>query len=543
MGARFIFVLGGVLSGLGKGIVTSSIAKLLQDAGYKINVMKVDPYINIDAGTMRPTEHGEVWVTDDGGEIDQDLGNYERFLNRDIPKKNNITTGQIYLEVINRERRLEYDGRNVEVIPDIVNEIKRRYRLAEEENDFVLVEIGGTTGDIQNLLFLHAAREIGRESPAVYILVTYLPYLRNVGEPKSKPTQHAATLLREVGIMPDFIVTRGEYPLDEPRKDKIARLCFIDPANVIDDPDMNSIYEVPIHFVGQKFGEKILNKFKMPVRECSMKNWKEILEKMKNPDKVVKIGVIGKYVTYGIAEHKDVYLSVLEAVRHACSHLGVKPIIEQVQSTDIEEKGIDIIRKFDGIIVPGGFGCMGVEGKIETVKYCRENNIPFLGLCFGFQMAVIEFARHLLGMNKANSTEIDPGTPCPVIDLLPEQKELIKLKQYGATMRLGAYPAVLKAGSKVREIYDKEFISERHRHRYEVNPEYISLIEEKGLVFSGQSPDRRLMEFLELPGHRFFVATQAHPEFKSRFESPAPLFSAFVKACLENPVQKTLENK
>ncbi len=543
MGAKYIFVVGGVLSGLGKGIVTSSIGKLLQSYGYKVTAIKIDPYINLDAGTMRPTEHGEVWVTEDGGEIDQDLGNYERFLNKNLPKRNNITTGQIYLAVINRERELGYKGKNAEVVPDIINEIKDRIRAVEEDNDFVLVEIGGTTGDIQNEVFLYAARELGRETPSVYILVTYIPFLKNVGELKTKPTQHAAALLRETGIMPDFIVTRSERRIDEPRKDKISKLCFIDKGNVIEDPDSETIYEVPLIFKEQNFGKKILEKFGLNPKKDDLKKWAHLLENMKNADKVVKIGVVGKYVAYGDSEHKDVYISVLEAIRHACAHLKVKPLIEQIQSTKIEEQGTEILKKYDGIVVPGGFGKMGTEGIIETIKYCRENNVPFLGLCYGLQMAVIEFARNVCGMRGANTTENDPDTKYPVIDFMPEQKELIKLKQYGATMRLGAYPAVLKEGTKVRELYGKEFVSERHRHRYEVNPEFIEKLEEKGLLFSGKSPDKKLMEFLELPNHRFFIATQAHPEFHSRFENPAPLFVGLIKASLEMPHQTVLKHE
>lgn len=530
MHTKYIFVLGGVLSGLGKGIVTSSIGKILQARGYSVTAIKIDPYINLDAGTMRPTEHGEVWVTEDGGEIDQDLGNYERFLNKDIPKKHNITTGQIFKEVIDRERRLEYGGRDVEMIPDIINEIKDRVTSVAGENDFVLVEVGGTTGDLENLPFLHAVREIGRENPSVYILVSYLPFLRNVGELKTKPTQHAAKSLREAGIFPDFIVTRSEKRIDEPRRNNIAKRCFIERENVIDDPDSESIYSIPLLFEEQEFGLKILKKFGLePKNSDGMTEWKKRLKNMTESDKKVKIGVVGKYISHGDAEHSDVYLSVLEAVKHACAEIGVKPDIEQVQSTNLD---IEKLKKFDGIIIPGGFGQTGTEGMMETIQYCRESKVPFLGLCYGMQMAVVEFARNVCGMENANSTENDKDTKYPVIDFLAEQKELIKLKQYGATMRLGSYPAVLKEGSLVRKIYNNEFITERHRHRYEVNPDFIPELEDKGLLFSGQSPDRRLMEFLELPNSNF-RATQSHPEFKSRFEKPAPMFLAFIHDALE----------
>lgn len=532
MPAKFIFIIGGVLSGLGKGIVTASIAKLLQEEGFNVTCVKIDPYINLDAGTLRPTEHGEVWVTEDGGETDQDLGNYERFLGKNIPKSHNITTGQIYKAVIERERKLEYGGHDVELIPDVINEIKDRIKAAEGVHDFVLVEVGGTTGDMENLPFLHAIREIGRERQAIYILVSYLPFLRNVGELKTKPTQHAAANLRAVGIFPDFIITRSEIPIDEPRIITLSQRCFIDKENIIDDPDLSTVYEVPLLFEKQELGYKILKKFGMkPKGNNNMTKWRELVNSLKNSTKEVKIGIVGKYVSHGSSDHCDVYLSVLEAIKHACAHLKVKPVIKQVQSTLVEQKGVDILKEFNGIIVPGGWGSTGVEGKILAAKYCRENNIPYLGLCYGMQMAVIEFARNVCGLEGANSTEIDPNTKHPVIDILPEQKEFLKEKRYGGTIRLGAYPAILKEGSIVSKLYGKLEVSERHRHRYEVNPNYIEILEKHGLVFSGQSPDRRLMEFLELPNHKFFVATQAHPEFKSRFESPAPLFVGFIKAC------------
>lgn len=535
MRSKFIFIVGGVLSGLGKGIVTSSIARLLQSEGYNVTCVKIDPYLNIDAGTMRPTEHGEVWVTEDGGEIDQDLGNYERFLGKDIPKSHNITTGQIYKEVVERERRLEYGGRDVELIPDIINEIKERIKAVEGSHDFVLVEVGGTTGDMENLPFLHAIREIGRERQAIYILVSYLPFLRNVGELKTKPTQHAAMNLRQVGIFPDFIITRSEVPIDEPRKWILSQRCFIDKENIIDDPDQSTIYQIPILFEEQELGHKILKKFGIEKElRHGMLKWKELVNNLKNSDKEVKIGIVGKYVSHGASDHADVYLSVLEAVKHACAHLKVKPKIKQISSTLIEEKGNDMLKEFDGIIVPGGFGSTGVEGKISAIRYCRENNVPFLGLCYGMQLAVVEYARNVCNLEGAHSTEINHETKYPVIDILPEQKVLLKDKKYGATMRLGGYPAVLKQGTKVAELYNAIEVSERHRHRYEVNPNYIKTLEEKGLVFSGTSPDGRLMEFLELPNNKFFVATQAHPEFKSRFESPAPLFMGLIKACSGN---------
>lgn len=530
---KFIFVVGGVLSGLGKGIVTSSIGCILKSGGYSVTSVKIDPYINIDAGTMRPTEHGEVYVTEDGGEIDQDLGNYERFMGITVPKRNNITTGQIYLSVIQKERELKYGGRDVEVIPDIVDEVKRRILDCTDNCDFVLVEVGGTSGDIENLVFLHAVRELSREYPSVNVMVTYLPYLKNVNELKTKPTQHAISKLREVGIFPDFIVARSEIGIDKPRRWTISKRCFMDEEFIIDNPDLESIYTLPLLFEKQGFGDKILAKFGMK-DGIDLSEWKKYTNKLKNATKELKIALIGKYVSHGKTDHADVYLSVLESIKHASAYSGVKPNIVQIQSTRFEEeKAEDVLKGFDCAIVPGGFGSTGIEGKIAAIKYLREKNIPFLGLCLGMQLAVVEYARNVCGMKGAHSTEMDPDTPYPVIDILPEQKELIKNKKYGATMRLGSCQAVLDKGTIVHKLYGKDEVSERHRHRYEVNPAYIEKLKSCGLVFSGTSPDSRLMEFLELPDRKFFVATQAHPEFKSTPLAPHPLFMGLIKACLK----------
>ncbi len=531
---RFVFVVGGVLSGLGKGVVTASIAKLIQAYGYKVTAIKIDPYVNLDAGTMRPTEHGEVFVTEDGGEIDQDLGTYERFLDMNIPKKNNITTGQVYLAVIQKERALEYGGRDVQVIPDVMNEAKRRILEASKGYEVSIVEIGGTTGDIENLIFLFAIRDLMMEYPSTTVMVSYVPLLKNVGELKTKPTQHAVAKLRETGIFPDFIVARSETGLDEPRIEKIAKSCFIPKENIIDDPDLDSIYRLPLLFEEQNLVKKILMKLGLEKRRDGMGEWRKFINMMDSADKPIRVAIVGKYVNLGKAEHKDVYVSVLEAVKHASYHLGAKPEIVQVFSQDIEEKGAEeILHGFDGIIVPGGFGETGVEGKIEAIRYCRENGVPFLGLCFGMQLAVVEYARNVCGLKDAHTSEIDPNTPHPVVDIIPEQKELIEKRMYGATMRLGAWPAVLKEGTLVHKLYGRREISERHRHRYEVNPRYVEILEKHGLVFSGKSPDGKLMEFLELPEHPFFVGTQAHPEFKSRPLRPHPLFMGFVRACLK----------
>lgn len=477
---RFVFVIGGVLSGIGKGVVTASISKLLQSYGYNITAIKIDPYVNIDAGTMRPTEHGEVFVTEDGGEIDQDLGTYERFLDINLPKKNNITTGQVYLEVIKRERALGYGGKDVQIIPDVMNEAKRRILEASKDKDIAVVEIGGTTGDIENLVFLYAVRSLMDEYPSVSVLVTYVPYLKTVGEPKTKPTQHAISKLRETGISPDFLVLRSEKGIDEIRKKKISRNSFIPEENIIDNPDVGSVYKVPLIFKEQQFVEKILAKLGLEKKKEDLKDWEEFIKKIDNAKRKVKIALVGKYVSYGDEEHKDVYISVIEAIKHASYNLRVKPIIEQISSTDLEKYDADkMLKSYEGIIIPGGFGSTGVEGKINAIKYARENNVPLLGLCYGMQLSVIEFARNVAQLKGANSTEIDPNTPHPVIDIMPEQKELIKEGKYGATMRLGAYPAILKEGTKVYALYGKKKVYERHRHRYEVNPDYIPILEKR----------------------------------------------------------------
>ncbi len=530
---RFVFIVGGVLSGLGKGVVTASLARLVQDSGYRVTVIKIDPYVNVDAGTMRPTEHGEIFVTEDGGEIDQDFGTYERFLGINLSKDNNITTGKVFLRVIQKERSLEYGGRDVKLIPDVTNEIKQMILEASQDVDVSFVEVGGTTGDIENLIFLYALRDLMREYRATTVMVSYVPFLRNVGELKTKPTQHAVARLREAGLFPDFLVARSERGLDAPRIEKIASTCFIPRENIIDDPDIECVYEVPLIFERQGFAKKVLEKLGLKFKHGLSEEWKRFVEEIKSLDEKVRIALIGKYVTHGSSEHRDVYISVVEAIRHACYHLRLKPEIKQIFSRELEGRNdVASLEEFDGIVVPGGFGEKGVEGKIFSIKYCRENNVPFLGLCFGMQLAVVEYARNVCGLEGANSTEIDPNTPHPVVDILPEQKKLLKKKKYGATMRLGAYPAVLKKGSLVYELYGrKEVVYERHRHRYEVNPKYVEVLESDGLVFSGKSPDGKLMEFLEIPSHTFFLATQAHPEFKSRVLKPHPVFSGFVESC------------
>ncbi len=533
---NYIIVTGGVISGLGKGITTASIGKILENHGYKVTAIKIDPYINFDAGTLRPTEHGEVWVTEDGGEIDQDLGHYERFLDINIPKCNNITTGQVYSAVIEKERNGKYLGKTVQPIPHVTDEIKRRIRTPGEQSkfDFVLVEIGGTVGDYENVLFLEAVRQMKHEGEKViYVHVTYVPVLKSLGEAKTKPTQHSVKLLREIGIQPDFIITRSEKPLDDVRKEKIALFCNVSGDDVISDSNVDNVYGVPLLFEEQGLCKKILKKLGLRKEEIDFNTWKNYIAKIRKLDKKVKIGIVGKYFDIGAFKLSDSYISVIEAVKHAAWNNNVRPEIEWIDSKIFEKQPRKIVnlKKVDAIIVPGGFGLSGVEGKITTIKYARENKIPYLGLCLGMQLAVVEYARNVCGLKGANTTEVEKGTSYPVIDFIPDQVKIVTESRYGATMRLGAYPAVLTEGSLVRKLYDDQSrVYERHRHRYEVNPQYIEILEKNGLVFSGRSPDGILMEFMELPSHPYFTATQAHPEFKSRPMKPAPLFDGLIKA-------------
>jgi CTP synthase len=533
---NYIIVTGGVISGLGKGITTASIGKILENHGYKVTAMKIDPYINFDAGTLRPTEHGEVWVTEDGGEIDQDLGHYERFLDINIPKCNNITTGQVYSAVIEKERNGKYLGKTVQPIPHVTDEIKRRIRAPAEETkfDFVLVEIGGTVGDYENVLFLEAVRQMKLEGEKViYVHVTYVPVLKSLGEAKTKPTQHSVKLLREIGIQPDFIITRSEKPLDDVRKEKIALFCNVSCEDVISDSNIDNVYGVPLLFEEQELCKKILKKLGLRKEELDLNAWKNYIAKIRKLDNKVKIGIIGKYFDIGAFKLSDSYISVIEAVKHAAWNNNLHPEIEWIDSKIFEKQPRKIVnlKKVDGIIVPGGFGLSGVEGKISTIKYARENNIPYLGLCLGMQLAVVEYARNVCGMKGANTTEVEKNPAYPVIDFIPDQVKIVTESRYGATMRLGAYPAILTKGSLIQKLYsDQNKVYERHRHRYEVNPKYVEALEKNGLVFSGRSPDGILMEFLELPGHPYFTATQAHPEFKSRPMKPAPLFDGLLKA-------------
>jgi len=567
---KFIVVAGGVMSGVGKGVTTASIARILVEYGYKITPIKIDPYINYDAGTLRPTEHGEVWVTDDGGEIDQDLGTYERFLDINIPKKNNITTGQIYKTIIDRERKGKYLGETVQFIPHVPNEIKKRIREAGKESDIVLVEIGGTIGDYENIPYLFAMksleREIGKEN-VVYVLVTYLPIPSHIEEMKTKPTQQAIRLLSENGIFPDFIVCRAKIALDKIRKKKIETYANIPSAHVISEPDIDTVYSIPLDLEKEQLGLKILNELKLkPKKAPNWNDWKNLVNKIKHPKKHIKVAIIGKYIDIGDYNLADSYVSINQSLLHAGASLDVGVDISWLDSKVFEDnkKNINDLKKFNGLIVPGGFGSSGVEGKIKAINFARLNDKPYLGLCYGLQLAIVEYARNVCKMENANTTEINETT-YPVIDILPTQKELMEKSDYGATMRLGAYAAVLKDKSKVLQLYkdtgrlkedmnmveklkkdksqsfrlgilnkDMNIVLERHRHRYEVNPEFVQELENKGLVFSGyhlREDNTKLMEYIELPKHLFFVGTQAHPEFKSRLGNPSPLFYGFVKAC------------
>ncbi len=533
---KFVAITGGVLSGLGKGVVTASIGKILQEQGYNVNMIKIDPYINLDAGTMRPTEHGEVFVTYDGGETDQDLGTYEKFMGKAFSKKNNLTTGQVYYTVIQRERNLEYQGKCVEVVPHIPDEVKRRIRTSSEDNDadFTLIEVGGTVGDYQNVLFLEALREMKLEGAEIcFVHVVYLPVPGNLGEMKTKPAQHSVRALNAQGIQPNFIVTRSSQPVDDVRKDKISLFCNVAGDYVISSPDVESIYEVPLVFEKQNLSEKLLDFFKLGYKSNTLDELSEMISKIKSFDKKVKVGVVGKYFDIGDFVLKDSYVSVIEAIKHAAWNEDVEVELKWFNSKEFEKNkdSLSKLSECDAIIVPGGFGSSGVEGKILAIEHCRTKDIPFLGLCYGMQLAVTEYARNVCGMTDANSTEVDPKSKHPVIDILPEQKKNLELKNYGATMRLGDYEAKLTEGSLVSKLYgDNISVLERHRHRYEVNPEFISKIEDAGLVFSGKSPDRKLMEFIELPDKAYFVATQAHPEFKSSIFKPAPVFSGLIRA-------------
>ncbi len=570
---KYIFVIGGVMSGIGKGITASSIGKILQARGLSVTAIKVDPYVNVDAGTMNPTEHGEVAVLDDGYETDQDMLNYERFLNVTLPNVNYMTTGRVYRSVIERERNLGYKGKCVQVVPhvplEIIGRIEKAAKLANA--DVTVVEIGGTVGEYENILFLEAARMLKNKYPrdVMYVMLSYVPIPNKIGEMKTKPTQHAVRNLNATGIKPDILIARADVPLDKKRKEKIALFCNIKVENVISAPDVDSIYDVPLNFEKDKISDSIIKKLRLERRakKSNLISWKKFVKKVHNGGQELNIAIVGKYFDSGDFVLSDAYISVIEAIKFSCYKINCKPKIHWLNSKDFEpaRRGggssklkLASLKKYDGVIVPGGFGSTGIDGKLKVIQYVRKNKIPFLGLCYGMQLAVIEYARNVLKMKGAHTVEINPKTKYPVIDIMPEQKELMKNKNYGGTMRLGACPAILKKGTIARKAYGKETISERHRHRFEVNPEFIEKLtslstesslrggtmkqsrkNQENLIFSGTSPDGKLMEILELggatpkleKGHPFFVATQFHPEYQARPLDPHPIFTAFLKAC------------
>ncbi|WP_129599257.1 CTP synthase [Anaerophilus nitritogenes] len=529
---KYIFVTGGVVSSLGKGITAASLGQLLKARGLKVTIQKFDPYINIDPGTMSPYQHGEVFVTDDGAETDLDLGHYERFIDINLGKYSNVTTGKIYWSVITKERKGEYLGGTVQVIPHITNEIKERVLRAGKQTgaDVVITEIGGTVGDIESQPFLEAIRQIkydaGKEN-VMYIHLTLLPFLGKAGEVKTKPTQHSVRELREIGIQPDAIVCRAEKPVTEDVKEKISLFCNVDPGTVIQNMDADSIYEVPLMLEKEGLAEIACKRLNLNCQTPDLTEWKAMVNKEKNLKEQVKIALVGKYV-----ELHDAYLSVAEALKHAGIANDTKVEIHWVHSEELtKENAKEYLKDVDGILVPGGFGDRGVEGKIEATRYARENKIPFFGICLGMQLAVVEFARNVAGLEGAHSSELNPDTLYPVIDLMPDQKDI---EDMGGTMRLGIYPCKVYDDTKAETAYKEDLIYERHRHRYEFNNQYKEQLMKAGLVISGISPDERLVEIVEIKDHPWFVAGQFHPEFKSRPTRPHPLFRDFIKASLEN---------
>ena len=529
------------MSGVGKGVASSSIATALQARGLTVTAMKIDPYINVDAGTMNPTEHGEVFVLKDGLETDQDMGNYERFLNTDLPSINYMTTGSVYQSVIERERNLGYGGKNVEVVPDIPLEVIRRIKAAQKEADadVVLVEIGGTVGEYQNVLFLEAVRMLKTDhsEDVAVVMVSYLPVPGSIGEMKTKPTQTAVRALNSTGVFADMIIARSPIGVDEKRKEKIAKFCNVRPENVISAPDMDSIYDIPLEYEADGLSTKLCQILGIKVRKpADLSAWKKFIKSSKKDTATVKIAVVGKYFNSGDFVLSDVYISVLEAIKFSAYKLGLTPEIHYLSAQDFEDKKkLRELKKYDGVLVPGGFGTTGINGKLNVIEYVRKNKIPYFGICYGMQLMVLEYARNILKLKNASTEEIDPSAKDLVVGVMEEQKEKIANNDMGGTMRLGQYPASLKKGSVAAKAYRSQEIIERHRHRYEVNNEYVARLEEKGLVFSGTSPDGNLMEIAELPAieHPFFVGVQFHPELQARPLDPHPLFTAFVKASYE----------
>ncbi|MBI2485281.1 CTP synthase [Candidatus Uhrbacteria bacterium] len=536
---KFIFVIGGVMSGVGKGVTTASIGRIMQARGYRVTAIKIDPYVNVDAGTMNPVEHGEVFVTNDGDETDQDMGNYERFLDTDLLSTNYMTTGRVYLSVIERERNLGYHGKCVEVVPHIPLEVIDRIKRAAKMNqaDVTIVEVGGTVGEYQNILFLEAARMLHLEQPddVLFVLVSYLPVPRHLGEMKTKPTQYATRSLNSAGIHPDFIVCRGEQDMDRPRREKLSILCNVKPDDVISAPDVPSIYEIPLRLEEQGMGAHILRKLGLPPRRANMNAWKKMVHVSLHAKRAVRIAVVGKYFNTGDYTLSDSYISVIQALKHAAWANGIRAELTWINSEEFEDgtRKVAELRNFGGVLVPGGFGTRGIEGVIAAIRYAREQKIPYFGLCYGMQLACVEFARHVLGKKRAHTVEVDPKTPDPIIHINPKQEENVRKNRYGGTMRLGAYACDVARGSKTFRAYKKSHISERHRHRYEFNNDYRADMERKGLVISGVNPESGLVEIIELKKHPWFVGVQFHPEFLSRPLHPHPLFREFIKAALK----------
>ncbi|OGY30259.1 MAG: CTP synthase [Candidatus Woykebacteria bacterium RIFCSPHIGHO2_12_FULL_45_10] len=540
---KFIFVSGGVISGIGKGITTASLALILKSKGYKVSPVKIDMYLNVDAGTIRPQEHGEVFVTDDGIETDQDLGHYERFLDTSLTAANYITTGQVYQEVLRKERAFEYDGEDVEAIPHVTDEIIRRLYAAGQakEADIVLVELGGTVGEYQNTLFFEASRILRLKHPhdVLQVHVAYLPIPASLGEMKSKPVQQSVRSLNSMGIQPDIIIGRSELPIDQRRKERLALFCNVEAEDVISNPDVKTIYQVPLILQAQNLGERDLDKLSLSANKKDLKAWSGLFEQIQSFKQEINIALVGKYFATGDFQLSDVYVSVIEALKHAGWYNSVQTKLHWIDSEDFE-KGESVEAKLagmDGIVVPGGFGDRGVEGMIKAVQFAREEKIPYLGLCYGMHMATIEVARHKLKLEKANTTEIDEKTPHPVINIMPEQEKLLIGREYGGTMRLGSYPCKVRAGTLSRKAYGQEVVHERHRHRYEFNSRYRDKFENAGLTVAGTSLNGKLVEMVELEDHPFFVGTQFHPEFKSRPLQPHPLFAALIKAAKNNSLK------
>jgi CTP synthase len=541
---KYIFVSGGVISGVGKGTITASLSRLLENQGYKVSPIKVDMYLNVDAGTIRPQEHGEVFVLDDGLECDQDLGNYERFLNRSLSRINYMTSGAVYYSVITKERAFKYEGEDVETIPHVTNEIIERIENTGQKDraDIVIIELGGTVGEYQNAVFFEANRLLKMKNPqdVIHIHVAYLITPPSLGEMKTKPVQQSVHTLNSMGIQPDFVVTRSEQNLDEPRRKKISLFCGVKPSEVIASPDIDSIYKVPQVLAHQKMDLQIMAKLGLKPNKNKTNaklahSWQKLVNNIDEAKKTspVKIGIIGKYFRIGSFSLSDVYISVIEAIKHAGWHFAKNIELVWIDGEEIEKGHTSQLADIKGMIVPGGFGTRGIEGIIKAIRYAREHKIPYLGLCYGMQLATIEFARHVAGIKNANTAEINPKCQNPVIHIMPEQEKKLLAQNYGGSMRLGAFPAKLKKGTKAYQAYGKtNLISERHRHRFEFNNQYREILEKNGLIFSGTSPDGRIMEIIELKGHPFFVACQFHPELKSSPLTPHPLFKEFIKNCL-----------